>query len=109
MTDKFGEPVALPPGQVHCDLSDAGRGRRRRRRGDGELLDQAIAGRPIRGGSSTICAARSIEMDYDRLRWFVDEIASRTADERAGAGHRGADAGASIAAIRRATRSAARC
>jgi len=79
VTDKFGEPVCTPAGQVHCDFSVP-----------------AVAPAPTQTGQDLAAVEAAIaeedpealfrylrrqlgEMDYDRLRWFVEEIARRTA------------------------------
>ena len=82
VTNKFGVPVATAPGQVHCNLSvppvAVGQvGRRRCRR-----FERVAAGRGCPGDLFAYLRDRLPAMcDYDRLRWFVDELARRTADE----------------------------
>jgi glutamate synthase domain-containing protein 3 len=76
VADKFGRPVTLPAGQVHCDLSmpvcpppPADH--------DTQLIDRAIAdaepGRLFEHVRHSV-----LERDYDHLRCFVTEIANRT-------------------------------
>jgi glutamate synthase domain-containing protein 1/glutamate synthase domain-containing protein 3 len=78
VTNKFGDPVVTPPGQTHCDFSSrpsVGA----RNDDDVAAIDQAIS----RGNADALFGylrALLAAMDYDRLRWFVDEIASRTAE-----------------------------
>jgi len=83
VADKFGKPVTTAPGQVHCDLSvppaavDVGDAP--------ALIEKAVANddaeslfRYLRGQME--------EIDYDRLRRFVDELVRRTAEEAAAVG-----------------------
>ncbi len=79
VTDKFGLEVKTPAGQVHCDLSapirvpDA-------TDGDAEALEQAVrAGDSVRLFEHVRDSVT--EWDYDRLRWFVDQVAKRTVSE----------------------------
>jgi len=78
VTDKFGRPVTLPSGRVHCDLatpvsSSAGTER------DAALLDQAIADTDSRCLFEHLCES-VIQRDYLHLRWLVAEIAKRTTE-----------------------------
>jgi len=78
VTDKFGRPVATPPGQVHADLSVAVRSEARTEEDSDDLKDAAE-----RGDAGALFAKvrdSLVEWDYDRLRWFVDELADQTAD-----------------------------
>ena len=78
VTNKFGEAVTTPPGQVHCNLSvpptvpaetD----------GDVAELERAIQ-EDDASGFFVYLRDSLAGMDYDRLRWFVGEIANRTAE-----------------------------
>jgi glutamate synthase domain-containing protein 1 len=80
VTNKFGVPVSTVPGQVHCNLSvpaaapgdpDADLAVIRRCAGDG---DAAGLFAYLRDGLR--------QMSFDRLRWFVDQVARETADSR---------------------------
>jgi glutamate synthase domain-containing protein 1/glutamate synthase domain-containing protein 3 len=77
--NKFGEPVSTTPGQRHCDLSspftppsDSS--------DDQAAIESAIEGRNPEALFGHLAASLA-EMDYDRLRWFVDQVANRTAAE----------------------------
>jgi len=79
VTDKFGNPVTCPAGQVHCDLSTpvAAPGR------NGEelaALDRVIDEEDPEALFSSL-AEKLAAMDYDRLRRLVARIAERTAGE----------------------------
>jgi len=84
VADKFGNPVTTPPAQFHCDLSVAAIAPTHT--GDvPAIIEKAIAGhdaeslfRYLRGQMEA--------MDYDRLRWLVDELVRRTAEEAAAVG-----------------------
>jgi len=79
VTDKFGQPVSTPPGQVHCDLSKPVVTPAKTDE-DLAAIDQAIGD----GSPEAIFAYlrdRLDQMDYNRLRWLVDQIADRTAGE----------------------------
>jgi glutamate synthase domain-containing protein 1/glutamate synthase domain-containing protein 3 len=78
VTDKFGRPVALPAGRVHCDFSTPASPPAATDR-ETQLLDQAIAETDPRRLFERL--RRSvIEEDYDHLRWFVAEIARGTTE-----------------------------
>jgi len=77
VTDKFGNSVVTPPGQVHCDLSipitvpaetDA----------DLAVIEAVIRDKDPETGFSHIRDSLD-EMDYNRLRWLIDQFAERTA------------------------------
>jgi len=77
ITNKFGEPVSTPPGQVHCDLSVPPTASSA---ANGELaaLEKALKdGDPH--GLFTHLRDSLAEMQYDRFRWFVERIVERTA------------------------------
>jgi glutamate synthase domain-containing protein 1/glutamate synthase domain-containing protein 3 len=76
VTDKFGRPVTLPSGRVHCDLSVPVCSPAETNR-DAELLDQAIAGADPKRLFEHVRDS-VIERDYNHLRWLVAEIANRT-------------------------------
>ena len=76
VTDKFGRPVTLPSGRVHCDLSVPVCSPAETNR-DAELLDQAIAGADPKRLFEHVRDS-VIERDYNQLRWLVAEIANRT-------------------------------
>ena len=77
VTNKFGGPVATLPGQRHCDLSVAAK----------PPADMSVDREAIDALASGGAAERLFahfrdalpSMDYDRLRWFVDELAEQTA------------------------------
>ena len=78
VTNKFGDPVVTPPGQVHCDFSSPP-SVEARNDDDVAAIEQAIS----RGKADALFGylrASLAAMDYDRLRWLVGEIASRTAE-----------------------------
>jgi glutamate synthase domain-containing protein 1/glutamate synthase domain-containing protein 3 len=77
VTNKFGAPVAARPGQVHCDLSkpvtvatDTA--------GDAARIDNAVAAKDVQGLFEFLRLTIDT-MDYDRLRWFVNTLADRSA------------------------------
>jgi glutamate synthase domain-containing protein 1/glutamate synthase domain-containing protein 3 len=78
ITNKFGSPVATVPGQKHCDCSIPPVVSAKSDE-DTAALDQAVKD----GDSSALFAylcKRLPAMSYDRFRWFVDELAERTAE-----------------------------
>ncbi|MGD0949220.1 MAG: glutamate synthase [Candidatus Binatia bacterium] len=78
VTNKFGNQVVTPPGQVHCDFSSPPSVEARNDH-DVAAIEEAIS----RGNADALFGylrASLAAMDYDRLRWLVDEIASRTAE-----------------------------
>jgi glutamate synthase domain-containing protein 3 len=77
VTDKFGAPVYTPHDQVHCDLStpvvapdDTN--------GDVPVLHQAASAGDARALFAHL-HSHLRDMDYNRLRWLVGEIADHTA------------------------------
>jgi glutamate synthase domain-containing protein 1 len=78
VTDKFGRPVTTPPGQVHADLSVAVSSAARTEK-DSKVIKEAVEdGQPVRLFEHV--RASVADWDYDRLRWFVDEVANQTAE-----------------------------
>ncbi len=84
VADKFGSPVATVPGQVHCNLgapvvvpADPG--------ADAQAIDDALAQDAPEALFGHLRDRLDV-MDYDRLRWFVDRVAERTAAENPGLG-----------------------
>jgi len=77
VADKFGKPVTTPPDQVHCDLSVPPE--------VPENTDEDLAEieAVIRDEDAELFYShfrdRLDQMDYDRLRWFVERFAERTA------------------------------
>jgi glutamate synthase domain-containing protein 3 len=80
VTNKFGVPVATVPGQVHCNLSvpaaaphdpEADLAVLRRSAGEG---DAAGLFAHLRDGLR--------QMSFDRLRWFVEQVARETAESQ---------------------------
>jgi len=84
LTDKFGKPVTTEPGQVHCDLSTE--------IGTPKQTDQDLAAieRAINTNDPAALFGHlhdSIaKLDYDHLRWLVNQIANRTAGAAASLG-----------------------
>ena len=77
-TNKFGEPLHTTPGQVHCDLSAEIVSPQNGDEGAKEIvriLDDSDSGHLYR-----YMAEHIEEMDYDRLRWLVDEFATAAAE-----------------------------
>ncbi len=79
VTNKFGEPVATLPWQVHCNLSvpptaveDSG---------DDSAEIQRCLGDADAQGLYAHLLKRLPDMDYDRLRWFIDQWAGQTAEQ----------------------------
>jgi glutamate synthase domain-containing protein 1/glutamate synthase domain-containing protein 3 len=77
VSNKFGAPVALPPGQSHCNLSLPAK-KPANTSADSAALDEAIRQQDAWALFSHL-REQLAGMDYDRLRWFVDEVAERTA------------------------------
>ncbi|HUT11634.1 MAG TPA: hypothetical protein VMY42_14130 [Thermoguttaceae bacterium] len=84
VADKFGNPVTTAPGQVHCDLSAAAVAPADA--GDGPAVIEKAVGNHDPQSLFRHLRKHMEEMDYDRLRWFVDELVKRTADEAAAVG-----------------------
>jgi len=77
VTDKFGKSVTTPPDQVHCDLSTpitipAETGT------DLAVIEAAIRDKDAEAVFSHI-RDHLDEMDYNRLRWFIEQFAERAA------------------------------
>jgi len=79
VTDKFGRPVVLPAGQMHCDFSTPISPPAATDRGI-PLLDQAISEADPQGLFEHLRSS-VIEKDYNYLRWCVAEIAERTSEK----------------------------
>ena len=82
--NKFGSPVATLPGQRHCNLSapvktptDTAV--------DREAIDALVAGGDAEQLFTHFHDALPA-MDYDRLRWFVDELAAQAAGKNPAVG-----------------------
>jgi len=77
ITDKFGGTVATLPGQRHCDLSVPAKPPANTQADRTALDDLLAAG----DAEQLFVYFRDAlpSMDYDRLRWFVDELAAETA------------------------------
>jgi glutamate synthase domain-containing protein 3 len=76
VTDKFGRPVTLPEGRVHCELSTPVCSPPAADQ-DTQLIEQAITEADPRRLFEYV--RRSVlERDYNHLRWLVTEIANRT-------------------------------
>jgi glutamate synthase domain-containing protein 1/glutamate synthase domain-containing protein 3 len=78
VTDKFGRPVVLPAGRVHCDLSTPVSPPATTDR-EIQLLEQAIAETDPRRLFERLRSSVT-EEDYNHLRWFVAEIARGTTE-----------------------------
>ena len=83
ITNKFGQPLGTAPGQVHCNLSvpvapstssD-----------DETALEEAARAQDPRAVFEHL-EKSMVEMDYDRLRTFVDRLVGRTAGDIPGVG-----------------------
>ena len=92
VTNKFGEPVSTLPGQVHCNLS-VPPAAPATTDDDVAAIERCVADDDAAGAVRAICATSWPSMDYDRLRWFVDEMGRADGRRSAGLGHRGPDAG----------------
>ncbi len=107
VTDKFGGAVATTAGQRHCDLTvpvrvPANVG------SDRAALDEAFAA--VDAGQLFGYLREQVPaMDYDRLRWFTEQLACEANRRNPTAGHRRPDAGHRPPLSRRATRSGVRC
>jgi glutamate synthase domain-containing protein 1/glutamate synthase domain-containing protein 3 len=80
VTNKFGVSVSTVPGQVHCDFSAAPAVVNT---SDGDLaaIERCVQDDDAQG-LFVYFRDRLREMDYDRLRWFVDRWARQTADAK---------------------------
>ena len=76
VTNKFGEPVATLPDQVHCNLSPPLVAPAKTDE-DAAAIEQAMR-EDDSEGLFTYLRDRIATVDYDRLRWLIKEIASRT-------------------------------
>ena len=79
VANKFGEPVRTPPGQVHCNLSVRAATPAKPHQNELAAIDRAIADR----SPDQLCEHfrdALPDMDYDHLRWFVDQAAQRMAE-----------------------------
>ncbi len=76
--NKFGVPVATLPGQAHCNLSLAPR-KPADTAADQTAIDRAVVASDAPGLFDVLCI-RMESLDYDHLRWLVDEAATRTAE-----------------------------
>ncbi|HYW79966.1 MAG TPA: hypothetical protein VE890_10345 [Thermoguttaceae bacterium] len=84
VANKFGESVATPSGQVHCDLSIPATPPAESN-GDTTVLDQASSDEDPQTLFEYL-RDTAAEMDYDRLRTFVDRLVERTAQNMPGVG-----------------------
>jgi glutamate synthase domain-containing protein 1/glutamate synthase domain-containing protein 3 len=79
VTNKFGAPVKLLPGQTHCDLSVPAV---KPASTNGDL---PAIGRAVESGDAQALFAcltgHMVELSYDHLRWLVDEVVARTAEQ----------------------------
>ncbi len=77
VTNKFGEPVTVPSGQVPCDFAISANPPVEKEQ-DLSRIQQSV-----RENSSTdlfrYVQESTKDMDYSRLRWLVDEIVAQTA------------------------------
>ncbi|MDP6524455.1 MAG: glutamate synthase [Kiritimatiellia bacterium] len=76
-TNKFGEPLHTAPNQVHCDLS-AEISCSQNSDEDASLIEQAL-GNSDSSHLYRYIVEQIVEMDYDRLRWLVNEFATAAA------------------------------
>ena len=80
VANKFGEPVTVPPGQVRCNLSVPF--------AVPEKVDEdlAVIDKALDNGDADALFRHLrdslVKNDYDWLRWFVDQVAERTAAEK---------------------------
>ncbi len=76
VTNKFGDPVRTPQGQIHCDLSVAVS------TSAGDSNDQAAIDKAVetKDPEALFAYVRSTvaTMEFSRLRWFVGQLAART-------------------------------
>ena len=77
VTNKFGEVVSTQPGQRHCDLSTTF-SPPSNQTDDSEAIERTVAAQDAEALFRHLRDAVA-DMDYDRLRWFVSEVAGRTA------------------------------
>lgn len=77
ITNKFGTPIAIAPGQVHCNLSVPPVAAAKSD-DDMAALETALKNDDADGLFSRLCE-RLPKMSYDQLRCFVDELADRCA------------------------------
>ena len=79
VTNKFGVPVSTVPAQVHCNLSVPA-AEPKTTNGDATVLERSLQnGDP----QEMFLHLRDhlADMEYDRLRWLVDQWAARTAEK----------------------------
>ena len=95
VTNKFGGPVATLPGQRHCNLSVPAKmptDTARDRKAIDALAAAALTPTLSQGERGEVEQLFAYfrdalpSMDYDRLRWFVDELAAQTAEKNPVAG-----------------------
>ena len=84
VTNKFGQAVTTAPGQAHCDLSSPAVPPASSN-GDEALLEETTAGKNPQALFEYLKDSM-VEMDYDRLRTFVNRLVERTAQEMPGVG-----------------------
>lgn len=84
VTNKFGEPVTVPPGQVRCDLS-AKILTATESADDRAVIDEAVRARDAEA-LFVYLRDRVVDKDYDWIRSFVGLIVDRTANEAPGLG-----------------------
>jgi glutamate synthase domain-containing protein 1/glutamate synthase domain-containing protein 3 len=79
VTNKFGVPVSTLPDQSHCDLSIPPV---KPAKTDQDLADvqRAVDAGEAEGLFQCLCG-RAAELNYDHLRWLVDEIVALTAQK----------------------------
>ena len=107
VTNKFGTAVSTVSGQVHCNLSVPPVAPPQTDE------DTTAIERCVRDGDSEGLFSHLLErlpaMDFDSLRWFVDQLGRPDGRGSAGPGHRSPDADAWTAATRPGARNAVPC
>jgi glutamate synthase domain-containing protein 1/glutamate synthase domain-containing protein 3 len=79
VTNKFGAPVCTLPGQVHCNLS-LPPAKSAHSAEDAAAVAQATEDEDPQALFAYL-REQMAEMSYNRLRWFVEELAERTAEK----------------------------
>ena len=79
VTNKFGVPVATVPWQAHCNLSVPPAAPARSEE-DVTALEEALRDNAPQRLFADFCD-RLPAISYDRLRWFAEEVAGRTAEK----------------------------
>jgi glutamate synthase domain-containing protein 1/glutamate synthase domain-containing protein 3 len=84
VTNKFGVPVSTLSGQSHCNLTIPS-AKPAKTDDDVAAIQKAVDENDSQGLFQCLCG-RMAEINYDHLRWLVDEVVARTAEKAPGLG-----------------------